>query len=105
MPRWLQADFQVITAVPRNGVPFSVSKRRQLPGQDIEELLYLAPIFCEAALQGIFQHGGQKQGRSLTAEDRSFVAGGQQVRKPTDMIDVDMSENQAAEMIDGKVDL
>jgi hypothetical protein len=65
----------------------------------------LTAVARKAYFQGIFQDCGQEQCRGLAAIDRAFEASSQQVRQTANMINVDMSENQATEMVNGKADL
>ena len=59
----------------------------------------------ETYFQGILENGWQEVCGGQAAENRPFEACGNQVGQAADMIDVDVGNDQATKMFDGKGDL
>lgn len=59
----------------------------------------------DADLEDIFQQQRQQPGARFAAEDRAVETGGQQVGDSADVVEVDMADDQGAQVGDGKLDL
>jgi hypothetical protein len=105
VPGGLQADLQAGRLIGFYATPVAVFKRLYLLFDDCEELFNLPSVTSKADLQGIFQDGRQEQGRGLTAKDWPFEPGREQVGEAANVVDVDVSDDQAAQVVYGKIDL
>ena len=86
-------------------LPAVVINRMQLVLDDFQKMLDLPFVTGEADFQSILENGWQEQGGGPTAENRPFEACGNQVGQAAEVINVNVGNDQATEMLDGKGDL
>ncbi|AHE99988.1 hypothetical protein THITH_05675 [Thioalkalivibrio paradoxus ARh 1] len=100
----LEADADVVACVIDEGVPGLVFERDEAAVHFFEEALDERAVAREADFQGVFDHQRQQPGRGHGAENRAPVAGGEQVRQATDVVDVHVGDDQRQHVVHGEGD-
>ena len=87
-----------------DAVPLLVGQGDDLLPNLAEEAVDQGRVAGQADLQRVFQHQRQQCGGGFAAHDRPAKTGREQVRDTSDMVDVDMGDDQGADFVDGKTD-
>src|SRR3990167_2418489 len=104
MPRALQANTTDQNLAVVQGKPDVVRQCNNALLDHLYITLDLFLITTEAELEGIFQDDGHQLGRWLTAEDRPFKAGSQEIGNAPDMVDMHMGRDQGLDGIQREFD-
>jgi hypothetical protein len=101
----LELDGQLPPLPRRDLAPPAVGEGDDEAFNALQGLLDQAAVAGDADLEGVFEHQGEENGARLAAQDGSVESGGEQPGNAPDVVEMDVGDDQGADVSNRKIDL